>query len=214
MSQNEIISLAALLFSSSITASSLVACKSSEATTTAPTTSSAPTPVAPQANAPVLATKPAAAPHDVADFDLSSADPSWKDWVAQGAKDAKVMQDGYKGARLAANGPNILEQTPGGDQGFDVSFEWGKGDLKSLKKNILLGDKNSNGQVKNVFTKEEPGAIEWTTEVGTSKAYNFEMHMKVAGKDVTCKNNYMIGAGNEAQRARFIETCKSLHKKS
>ena len=39
------------------------------------------------------------------------------------------------------------------------------------------------------------------------------MHMQVEGKDYTCKNNYMMGSGNEAEHKRVLDACKTLAKK-
>jgi len=55
--------------------------------------------------------------------------------------------------------------------------------------------------------------LEWTAEVAGIKTYNFVMHMKVDGKDFTCNNNYMVGAGNEAEHQRQLAACKTLKKK-
>ncbi len=181
----------------------------------APATSGKPTAAAMTATAAAKPAEPAAKPVDMVEFDLSTADPKWKGWTAKGPADAKVMADGVNGARIAGKGPNILDQKPGVDQGFDVAFAWGKDDLKELKKNLQKGADSPIGdiKVKITWTKEEPGLLEWTTEVGDMKSYNFVMHMKVEKADITCKNNYMIGAGNEAQHKRFMDTCKTLAKK-
>ncbi|MBW2526618.1 MAG: hypothetical protein JRI23_20720 [Deltaproteobacteria bacterium] len=159
--------------------------------------------------------KEEAAPQKVemVEHDLSSAHEVWKGWVAQGPKDAKVMADGVKGARIAAKGPNLLERKPGGDNGFDLAFEPGKQDLKSLKTNMEKGAANPESQMKLTFLKDEEGMLEWTAEVGKAKTYNFVMHMQVDGKDYTCKNNYMMGSGNEAEHKRHLEACKTLKKK-
>lgn len=161
-------------------------------------------------------TMPSAKPAEMVEFDLSSADPKWKGWVAKGPADAKVMADGVAGARIAGKGPNILDQKKGGDNGFDVAFAWGKDDLKSLRTNLQKGADNPIGdmKVKLTFTKEEPGMLEWTSEVGDSKTYNFVMHMNVEKTDITCKNNYMVGAGNEDEHKRHMEACKTLAKKA
>lgn len=152
---------------------------------------------------------------EIKEFDLESADPKWKGWVASGPADAKVMQDGVAGARLAANGPSMLDRKEGGDSGFDVAFAWGKDDLKELKKNLEKGAENSPAdfKMKLNWTKEDADLVEWTTEVGKSKSYNFVKHIKVDGKDITCKNNYMVGSGNEAEHKRVMDACASLKKK-
>lgn len=158
---------------------------------------------------------PAAKPAEMVEFDLGTADPKWKGWVAKGPADAKVLADGVQGARIAAKGPSILDQKKGGDNGFDVAFAWGKEDLKGLKKNLQQGADHPIGDMKMklTFTKEEPDLLEWTTEVGESKTYNFVMHMKVEKTDITCKNNFMVGAGNEDEHKRIMEACKTLAKK-
>jgi hypothetical protein len=130
--------------------------------------------------------------------------------------DAKVLADGVNGARIAAKGPSILDQKKGGDQGFDVAFGWGKEDLKSLKKNLQTGADHPIGdmKVKLTWTKDEADLLEWTTEVGEMKSYNFVMHMKVEKTDITCKNNYMMGSGNEAEHKRVMDACATLAKKA
>jgi hypothetical protein len=158
---------------------------------------------------------PAKAAVALADFDLSTADAKWKGWTAKGPADAKVMADGVQGARIAAKGPSILDQKKGGDNGFDVAFAWGKDDLKALKKNLQKGADNPVGNVKMklTFTRDEADMLEWTTEVGDSKTYSFEMHMKIGKADVTCKNNYMVGSGNPEEHQRVMDACKTLNKK-
>jgi hypothetical protein len=149
------------------------------------------------------------------DFDLSTADPKWKGWTAKGPADAKVLADGVQGARIAAKGPSILDQKKGGDNGFDLAFAWGKDDLKALRKNIQKGADSpvGNVKVKLTFTRDEPDTLEWTTEVGDSKTYSFEMHIKVGKADITCKNNYMVGSGNPDEHKRVMDACKTLNKK-
>ncbi|MFO0586527.1 MAG: hypothetical protein U0441_03275 [Polyangiaceae bacterium] len=174
------------------------------ATTAAATTTAAAKPAETAAPAPAMT-----------EFDLSTADAKWKGWVAMGPADAKVMADGVNGARIAAKGPSILDQKEGGDQGFDLAFAWGKDDLKELKKNLQNGADHPIGdmKVKITWTKEEPDLLEWTTEVGKMKTYNFVQHIKVEKTDITCKNNYMIGSGNEAEHKRVMDACKTLAKK-
>ncbi len=161
-------------------------------------------------------TAAAATPVEMVDHDLSSADPKWAGWTAKGPKDAKVLADGVQGARVAGKGPSILDQKKGGDNGFDIAFAWGKEDLKSLRTNLQKGADNPIGdmKVKLTFTKEEPGLLEWTTEVGEVKSYNFVQHMSVEKTDITCKNNIMIGSGNEAEHKRVMDACKTLAKKA
>ena len=150
---------------------------------------------------------------EMVEHDLSSAHEVWKGWVAQGPKDAKVLADGVKGARIAGKGPNMLDRKPGGDQGFDMAFAPGKQDLKELKTNLEKGAANPDSKMKLTFLKEEEGMLEWTAEVGKSKTFNFVLHMQVDGKDYTCKNNYMMGSGNEAEHKRVLDACKTLKKK-
>ncbi|RLB64378.1 MAG: hypothetical protein DRI90_04725 [Deltaproteobacteria bacterium] len=150
---------------------------------------------------------------EMVEHDLSSAHEVWKGWVASGPKGAKVLADGVKGARIAAKGPNILDRKKGGDKGFDLAFEPGKNDLKTLKTNLEKGAANPEAKLKLTFVKEEAGMLEWTAEVADTKTYSFVMHMQVDGKDYTCKNNYMVGAGNEAEHQRHLDACKTLKKK-
>ena len=156
-----------------------------------------------------------AAAVEMVEHDLSSAHADWKGWVAKGPKDAKVLADGVNGARIAGKGPSILDRKPGGDSGFDLAFEPGKQDLKSLKTNLEKGAANSAADTKLTlaFTKDEPTMLEWTAEVAGTKTYNFVKHIEVEGKSFTCKNNYMMGSGNDAEHKRVLEACGSLRKK-
>ncbi len=198
----------------------LGACGSSGGSTTGSSASSS-TPTSTAASkgssgATAAKTADAPKPVELTEFDLSSADPKWKGWVAKGPADAKVMADGVEGARIAAKGPSIMDMKKGGDMGFDVAFAWGKDDLKELKASIQKGADHPMGdaKVKVTFTKDDPDDLEWTLEVGDMKSYNFEIHMNVEKSDITCKNNYMVGAGNEDEAKRIMDACKSLHKKA
>jgi hypothetical protein len=162
--------------------------------------------------------KKADAPVEMVDHDLEAGDPKWKGWTAKGPKDAKVLADGVNGARIAGKGKSMLEQKPGDDTGYDIHFAWGKEDLKATKKAITAEKIPVEGvKVVTTVTKEEAGLLEWTDEIttksGTSKTYNFVMHLNVEKTDVSCGNNFMIGAGNEAQHKAHMEGCKTLAKK-
>ena len=152
---------------------------------------------------------------EMTDLDLGTADPKWKGWTAKGPAESKVLADGVEGARIAAKGPSMLDRKPGGDNGFDIAFAWGKEDFKAFKDTLQKGVDNPVGGVKGklTFTKDEPDFIEWTFEVGDSKTYSFQMHMNVEKTDVTCKDNYMVGAGNPEERKRDEDACKTLSKK-
>jgi hypothetical protein len=112
----------------------------------------------------------------------------------------------------------MIQRGPGDDTGYDIHFAWGKDDLKATKKAITAEKIPVEGvKVVTTITKEEPGLLEWTDEITTktetSKTYNFVMHLNVEKTDVSCGNNFMIGAGNEAQHKAHMEGCKSLAKK-
>ncbi|MCH9682740.1 MAG: hypothetical protein K0V04_14995 [Deltaproteobacteria bacterium] len=138
------------------------------------------------------------------DHDLSSADPTWEGWVAQGPEGAKVMKDGIKGARIAANGR----------AGFDLAFAPKKKDLAVLKSSLEKGAENSKGEVKLTFLKEEEGLLEWASDGYGSKTWGFTMHMTVEGiGDVTCQNNIMMGLTSEKALADHKAACATLKKK-
>ncbi|MFH2005556.1 MAG: hypothetical protein ABI333_03105 [bacterium] len=59
----------------------------------------------------------------------------------------------------------------------------------------------------------EADLITWYQAQGKYKVYHLVAHLKVGGKDVRCGSNRMIGAGNEAELARFLAACRSLKKK-
>lgn len=159
------------------------------------------------------ATTPEAPKVELVDHDLSSADPKWAGWTVKGPADAKVMQDGVNGARLAGKGPSIMDRKPGGDEGFDIAFAWGKDDLKKHIEAVKKGAEMAKSTV--TVTKEEAGVLEYTIKGESGNTtYNFLLHMNVEKTDITCKNGNAMGAGNEAEHKRLIEGCKSLAKKA
>lgn len=141
-------------------------------------------------------------PPTMIDFDLSSADPEWDGWTAQGPEGAKVMKDGVKGARIAANGRH----------GFDLQFAPKKKDLAQYKASILKGVEASEGKSKVEWLVDEEGHLEWTREGYGSTSYNFMMHMAVDGKDVTCQNNVMMGIEGKERLEMHKAACKTLKK--
>jgi hypothetical protein len=164
--------------------------------------------------APKAKAKPKVVP--LVEHALDSADEMWKGWTVKGPKNARVMKNGYKGARLAADGKGIMDQKPGDDQGFDISFKQSKKPLKGfakVKKTLELKVGYSKGKMSYKILKEEADVITWCQQRGTSKSYYLEVHLKVGGKDVLCKSNHMIGAGNEAELARYLAGCRTLKKK-
>jgi len=163
--------------------------------------------------------KKADAPAEMVDHDLEAGDPKWKGWTAKGPKDAKVLADGVNGARIAGKASkSMLERKAGDDTGYDIHFAWGKEDLKATKKAVTAEKIPVEGiKIVTTVTKDEPGLLEWvdevTTKEGTSKQYSFVIHVNVEKTDVSCGNNFMIGAGNEAQHKVHMEGCKTLAKK-
>lgn len=149
------------------------------------------------------APEPAPAAVEMVEHDLSSADPEWAGWVAQGPKEAKVMADGTKGARIAADGRD----------GFDLAWAPKKTDLANLKQNLEKGAAMSEGKMKLTFTTDTPEALEWTAEGYGSTSYNFVIHMTVGDREITCKNNYMVGIKSQEALAQHKEACKTLQKK-
>jgi hypothetical protein len=137
------------------------------------------------------------------EHDLSSADPEWAGWVAQGPEGAKVMADGVKGARIAA-----------GKIDWDLAWAPKKTDLAELKKNLEKGAENSKGEMKLTFTTDTPEALEWTSEGYGATNYNFVIHMQVEDREISCKNNYMIGIPSKELLEQHKEACKSLKKKA
>lgn len=172
----------------------------------APTASSAPSAAAkPSSTAPAsaaavpTAAAPAAA---MVEIDLSTADPAWKGWVVQGPKEAKVLADGVKGARVAANGMDA----------FDLAFAQGKTVMKEVKSGVEAGVKGSGGSLKVTYTVDTADKLEWTTEVAGTKSYNFVWALKASGTDVSCRTNAAMGA-SEALVAQLKTACGTLKKK-
>lgn len=187
----------------------LVACNSHKKSASSAASASAdPAPAASTAAAP--AAKPAA--KVMVSYDLGKAGKKWKGWSAQGVKGSKVMLDGISGARIAHDGPGLLDDKPGGDNGFDITFEQTKTNFAKEKKLLKEGEKN--GPTKHEFTTDSPDLLAWTDRYKDTASYNFEMHMKVDGKNITCHTNIMVGAGNKAELKRMMDACKTLaHKK-
>ncbi len=148
------------------------------------------------------AAKEAEAPPEMIDFDLGSADPEWEGWKAQGPKGAKVLKDGVKGARIAANGRH----------GFDLQFAPKKKDLTQYKASIEKGVEASEGKSKVTWIVDKPEHLEWTREGYGSTSYNFMMHMNVDGRDVTCQNNVMMGIEGKDRLQMHKDACKTLKK--
>ena len=153
--------------------------------------------------APEPAPEPEKPKVEMVEHDLSSADPEWAGWVAQGPKEAKVMADGVKGARIAADGMD----------GFDLAFAPKKQDLAALKSSLEKGVEASEGKMKITWTNEAEDALEWTSEGYGSTSYNFVIHMTVGEREVTCKNNYMMGISSKEALEMHKEACKTLAKK-
>ncbi|MFO0614585.1 MAG: hypothetical protein U0414_18515 [Polyangiaceae bacterium] len=144
-------------------------------------------------------------------FDLGAVGPKWAGFSVAGPEDAKVMGDDTE-ARLAAKGPSVLDQKPGGDEGFDIAFEWGKSDLTQHKNLVKKGVDEAKGTM--TVLADEPGRLEYSmTGSDGYVRYSFLVHMTVGKTDVTCKNGNMLGAGNEAEHQRLLEACKTLTKK-
>ena len=150
------------------------------------------------------AMKPAAEPTaaDLVDMDLSTADPAWRGWVAKGPKDAKVMPDMLKGARIAANGLGA----------YDITFVPRKTKLADTKKGIEAGQKIMGSSTKTTYVTDTAEKLEWITEVGLTKVWHFTWNMKVSGKDVTCSVGTM-GAASESMVALLKTGCESLRRK-
>jgi hypothetical protein len=185
-----------------VSALSLVACSKDSAAPPAPSASStaASTPSTPASAAlpKPAASAPAAA---MVEIDLSSADPAWKGWVAQGPAGAKVLADGVHGARIAANGMDA----------FDVAFGQGKPLYKDIKSGLEAAKKSGN--VKITITTDSADKLEWTVEAGSSKAYNFVWAIKASGKDMTCQTNSGMGVSSDAMLATLKTACGTLQKK-
>ena len=92
-------------------------------------------------------------------------------------------------------------------------FAWGKPDLKNLKTNLEKGASAPDSKMKLEFTKDEAELLQFKSTVGETTTWGFSMAMKVDGKDITCQNNIMVGAGNEAELKREMDACKTLKKK-
>ncbi len=145
---------------------------------------------------------PSAAPAAaMVEMDLSSADPVWKGWVASGPAGAKVMADGVKGARIAANGMDA----------FDVAFGSASASLKDVKSGNAAAVKSGN--LKITYLVDTADKLEWVTEVGTSKAWNFVSNYTASGKKVSCQTNTAMGASSEAMFNQLKAACATLRKK-
>ncbi len=180
-----------------VAAFTIAACSKPDATTTTTTTggsaATTATTVAP------AQTSTAKVPATTTEYDLSSADPAWRGWVASGPAGAKVMAEGSHGARLATDG---LEA-------FDVTF----GDPRSVK-DAKAGIEASKAlpDTKITYLSEADDNLEWRVDAFGSKSFKFVKNVTVGGKKVSCANDLM-GASNEQAFAEQKATCASLHKK-
>ena len=147
--------------------------------------------------------KEAAGGSELTEIDLSSGDPIWTGWVAKGAKDAKVLADGIRGVRLAANGMNA----------FDIAFSPTKTSLKDSKKGVEFAAKSSEGKLKVTFLVDTPEKLEWKSDGYGTTSWNLVWNYKASGKAVSCSSNAAMGASSEAQLAQLKESCLSLRKK-
>lgn len=137
---------------------------------------------------------------DFVEHDLSTADPAWKGWTAKGPKDAKVMADGVKGARIAANGMDA----------FDISFTSTKEKLADLKKGAETAAKTTSGKAE--FSTDTADKLVWNIDNSGIKRFFFAQNMKVGGKDVGCGTGPMGVAKLEDLKV-YEESCASLAKK-
>lgn len=135
-------------------------------------------------------------------FDLGTADPEWEGWSANGPESAKVLKDGVKGARIAANRRH----------GFDLQFAPKKKDLAQYKTSVMKGVEASEGKSKVTWIVDKPDHLEWTREGYGSTTFNFMMHMTVEGRDITCQNNVMMGIEGEDRLKLHKDACKTLKK--
>jgi len=138
------------------------------------------------------------------EYDLSTAGPKWKGYVAQLPREgAKVMGDGSDGARLATNG---REENP-----FDLAWAPGKGLLPDVKKGVESVGKD--GKIKVEFKQDNAEGLEWVlTFEGGKKSYHFDLLMKVGTADFHCYTLPM-GLDSEDQLKKHKDACKTLAKK-
>lgn len=113
------------------------------------------------------------------------------------------MADGVKGARIAANGMDA----------FDLAFAPKTTDLAELEANVQKGADASNGEMKLTFSSDTPELLEWEADGYGSKRYNFVMNMKAGDREVTCKNNYMVGIASKEDLEAHKAACATLTKK-
>jgi hypothetical protein len=152
---------------------------------------------------PAVKTAPSAeakAADDVVDHDLSAAGPTWAGWVAKGPKEAEVSATGENTARLVE---------PGMFDVFALDFTPTKGTMADVKEQHERSSKSMGTKL--TYLVDTPDKLEYTEELGNTKTWYLDWHMKVAGKDVTCSS--MKGARSEAAFAKLKAGCASLRKK-
>lgn len=184
------------------------AASGSAAATTKPATSTtakaSATPSA-KPTASAMASASASASPDAGKVELVEKDldkvAAFKGWVAKGPADAEVMED--------MGGVRIATKKVAGPGSFDLAWQLKKDDLKAKKTNVQKGADTAKAKV--TFTTDSAEELDWTSEVGSTKTYDFAMVFKAEGKDVTC---YTVSPReSEADIATLKEACKSLGKK-
>jgi len=153
----------------------------------------------PTATASAVATAEAAV--ELVEKDLSTAGAAFKGWVAKGPADATVMED-LGGARIAT-------KKVSGPGSFDLAFKMGKQDLKKRKADLEKGAATAKSKI--TFTTDTAEALVWTTEIGTTKSYDFIVVQKSSDKDVTCYT--VTSRDSEADLKALQDACKTLEKK-
>nr|HEX4317132.1 hypothetical protein [Kofleriaceae bacterium] len=139
-------------------------------------------------------------PPALVDKDLSPAGKDFAGWTAKGPADAKVVED-LGGARI------VTQKVTG----FDLAFKLGAGidDLKDFKAQQQKAATTYN--LKIAYTTDTPDALVWTTGDGSSKSYDFRIHAKVSGKDVTC---YTVTPRDSEDALKFLQAqCATIAKK-
>lgn len=155
---------------------------------------------------PVTATPPTPPPPPVpaaltmVSHDLSSADPAWAGWTAQGPEGCRVMQDGVHAARIACNGSD----------GWDMSFAPRHRNLRQIRESLETGARASNGAMTLNFIVATEDRLEWTTTGYGSTNWNFIINTRVGRQDFACSNNYMMGIGTEALFNQHKAACETL----
>jgi hypothetical protein len=147
--------------------------------------------------------KKAADKPKLVDTDLSSRGKEWAGWTIQAPEGSKVMED-MSDLRVAGKPCPITDDC----LRYDLILSQKKPDLKATKKIQIDSAKQFGDKVD--ITQDTADYLEWTRETMGVKTKNFEMVLKVGGKDISC---HPMGGASDSDFDVMKDSCKTVAKK-